>query len=65
MVLNHFSASPESVLYVGDSEIDRILCSNAGVHFVAYKNEALEAAWHVQEHTDILRLLLPKGPMEC
>ena len=64
MVLNYFSASPESVLYVGDSEIDRILCSNAGVHFVAYKNEALEAAWHVQEHTDILRLLLPKGPMK-
>ena len=59
MVMNHFSASPASVLYVGDSEIDRILCSNAGVHFVAYKNEALEAAWHVQEHADLIRLLTP------
>ena len=64
MVMNHFSASPESMLYVGDSEMDKMLCKNAGVPFVAYRNEDLEAVYHLKEHTDILRLLLPKGRME-
>ena len=59
MVMNHFSSSPASMLYVGDSEIDQVLCKNAGVPFVAYKNRALEAAWHVQEHADLIRLLTP------
>ncbi len=59
MVLNHFSVPPESMLYVGDSEIDKMLCDNAGVAFVAYKNEALDASYHVQEHKDVISLLMP------
>ena len=58
IVLDHFSASPHTALYVGDSAVDSLMCQRAGVAFVAYKNEALQADYHVQNHRDLLRLLL-------
>jgi HAD superfamily hydrolase (TIGR01509 family) len=59
IVLDHFSAGPRNALYVGDSDADGVMCRQAGVPFVAYKNEALDAAYHVRNHRDLLRLLLP------
>jgi phosphoglycolate phosphatase len=59
IVLDHFSASPDTALYVGDSEVDSLMCRRAGVPFVAYKNDALRAAYHVRSHRDLLNLLLP------
>ena len=61
IVLGHFSASPRNALYVGDSEADSIMCQRAGVRFVAYKNDALGAAYHVRNHRDLLNALLPKS----
>ena len=58
IVLDHFSASPHTALYVGDSEVDSLMCQRAGVPFVAYKNDALQATYHVRNHRDLLRLLL-------
>jgi phosphoglycolate phosphatase len=58
IVLDHFSASPRNALYVGDSEADSVMCQRAGVPFVAYKNEALDAAYHVRSHRELLKLLL-------
>ena len=59
IVLEHFSVSPRAALYVGDSEVDSIMCQEAGVPFVAYKNDALGAAHHVRNHRDLLKLLVP------
>ena len=59
IVLDHFSASPHTALYVGDSEVDSIICQRTGVPFVAYKNDALDAAYHVRNHRGLLDLLLP------
>ena len=61
IVLDRFSAKPDATLYVGDSEVDSIMCQRAGVPFVAYKNPALDAAYHVRSHRDLLRLLLPEA----
>jgi phosphoglycolate phosphatase len=56
-VVGHFSIRPDQVLYVGDSEIDRILCRLAGVPFVAYRNPELDACFNLNDHLDLLEIL--------
>lgn len=60
IALDRFSAKPDGALCVGDSEVDRAMCQRVGVPFVAYRNHALDAAHHVQNHRDLLKLLLRK-----
>jgi phosphoglycolate phosphatase len=56
-VMGHFSIRPDQVLYVGDSEIDQILCRLAGVPFVAYRNPELDALFNLNDHIDLLKIL--------
>ena len=56
-ILHHFDISPDEALYVGDTEVDRLLCRRAGVPFIAYKNRSLKALHHLQAHRDLLKLL--------
>ena len=56
-VLEHFQVSPEKVCYIGDSDLDREVSARAGVLFGAYRNPALQAAFHLKKHTDLLDLL--------
>lgn len=58
-VLDHFGASPDQALYVGDSQLDEIAAKAAGIPLIAYDNASLEAAYHItslREIEDILGL---------
>jgi phosphoglycolate phosphatase len=59
-VMDHFSILRDQVLYVGDSEIDQILCRLAGVPFVTYRNPKLEALFNLNDHLDLLEILSSK-----
>lgn len=59
IVLDRFSAKPDGAVYVGDSEVDRAMCQRARVSLVAYKNHTLDTVYHVRNHRDLLKLLLP------
>jgi phosphoglycolate phosphatase len=56
-VIGHFTIRPDRILYVGDSEIDQILCRLAGVPFVAYRNPELDALFNLDDHLDLLEIL--------
>jgi HAD superfamily hydrolase (TIGR01549 family) len=56
-VFTVFDASPEEVLYIGDSRVDEGLALATGIYFVAYKNPELRAHLHIQ-HFDELHAIL-------
>ena len=56
-ILRHFKADPHEALYIGDSEVDRLVSEVANVHFAAYKNTQLKAAYHFNDHMDLLSML--------
>lgn len=56
-ILQHFRVRPGEALYLGDSEVDRLVAEDAGVPLVAYKNPRLRAPYHLQDHLELLQLL--------
>jgi HAD superfamily hydrolase (TIGR01549 family) len=56
-ILKHFNLFPDEALYIGDSEVDRLMCESAGMTFMAYKNDTLEAQHHLEDHMDLLHIL--------
>ena len=52
-ILDFFSIRPDQALYVGDSPVDVETAKAASVPFVAYKNENLDAAFHVEQLLDV------------
>ena len=57
IILNHFRLMPEEALYIGDNEIDQVLCERAGMSFIAYKNPSLRAAYHLGDHLELLKII--------
>jgi HAD superfamily hydrolase (TIGR01549 family) len=56
-ILAHFQTQPHEVLFVGDSEVDASTARAAAVPFVAYRNSALEADYHIEQLKDLRALL--------
>ncbi|MCB2144847.1 MAG: HAD family hydrolase [Deltaproteobacteria bacterium] len=56
-VIDHFSVSPEEVVYVGDSPVDETAAKAAGIPFVAYRNRELAADHHIRHLAEIAGLL--------
>jgi phosphoglycolate phosphatase len=57
IILNHFRLMPEEALYIGDNEIDQVLCERAGMPFIAYKNPSLRAAHHIGDHFELIEII--------
>lgn len=56
-VADHFSVSPEAILYIGDSKVDETAANAAGTRFVAYRDPNLDAHHHVRHLSQIVDLL--------
>lgn len=56
-IMDRFGAETHQVLFVGDSDIDQRTADAAGVPFVAYRNPALRAHYHIQALAEIKPLL--------
>jgi HAD superfamily hydrolase (TIGR01509 family) len=56
-ILNHFRAQPHQALFVGDSDVDASTARSAGVPFVAYRNPALTADYHIGQLKDLKAVL--------
>ena len=56
-ILQHFQLRPDEALYLGDSEVDRLVAEETGIPLVAYKNPRLKALYHLQDHLELLQLL--------
>jgi len=56
-ILDHFQIDPGQALYVGDTELDEAAAREAGVFFVAYRNDRLSADHHIASLKEIETLL--------
>jgi phosphoglycolate phosphatase-like HAD superfamily hydrolase len=56
-ILDFFHVGPEYIIYVGDSAVDEKTAKRAGVLFIAYRNNALEAHRHVENMAQIKDIL--------
>ena len=56
-ILRFFGASAPEALYIGDSGVDHQTARSAGTVFVAYKNESLDADFHVSRLMDVAPIL--------
>ncbi|MCF6247258.1 MAG: HAD family hydrolase [Desulfobacula sp.] len=57
VIMGKFNLSPDQVLFVGDSEYDRIAAKRAGTLFFAFKNPNLAANVNVNSMDEIAKLL--------
>ena len=60
-ILRHFACAPKEALFVGDSETDQISAQGAGVPFIAYKNQTLQADYHIEDLLEIAEIIKRKG----
>ncbi len=60
-ILSRFRVEPRQAVFVGDSEVDEATARAAGVPFVAYRNPALEASWHIESLKDLEGFLQSSG----
>lgn len=58
-ILRFFSIGPQQAVYIGDSSVDWETSRAASVPFVGYKNRTLEADFHADRMTDILKIVNP------
>ena len=56
-ILDFYGIGPEKAYYVGDSLVDEITASAAGITFISYKNRNLKADYHAEGLEDIVSIL--------
>ncbi|MCG6908895.1 MAG: HAD family hydrolase [Deltaproteobacteria bacterium] len=56
-IARHFNVQAAAILYIGDSEVDAVAASSAGVTFAAYGNRALSASYHIETLKDLETIL--------
>ena len=57
-ILKHFKIEPENLIYIGDSKLDEEASTAAGVFFAAYKNNDLNADFHINSLKEIEKILV-------
>ncbi len=55
-ILAYFDCEPKDAIFIGDSILDQQHAESCGVPLIAFKNSALQAAYHVNNFREILSL---------
>lgn len=56
-ILASFAITPQEACFIGDSEVDRETSQRAGVVFIAYRNDKLEANHYISHFDQLIPLL--------
>jgi HAD superfamily hydrolase (TIGR01509 family) len=57
-IIQAFSLNKEEVIFIGDSEVDQQTAKSSGIKFIAYKNREIANDALIEDHLDLLNLLL-------
>jgi phosphoglycolate phosphatase len=57
-ILDRLHVTRDRAIYIGDSVIDEMVASRAGIPLIAYKNNNLKAMFHVKHFSQIRSILL-------
>jgi phosphoglycolate phosphatase-like HAD superfamily hydrolase len=52
-IIEHFNVAEDSVLYIGDSQVDEQAASQINIPFAAFQNNSLKADYHLQALSEI------------
>jgi HAD superfamily hydrolase (TIGR01509 family) len=64
-IISALQLKKEEAVFVGDSDVDKQTAESSGVRFVAYKNREIASDLLIEDHLDLLRLILSgKGLQE-
>ena len=55
-IIEHFNCRVDEAIYVGDSRIDEEAAKGCAMRLIAFRNRALDAAYHVDSFLEILDL---------
>lgn len=56
-IMEFFSVTKNELVYVGDTKVDELVAKAVRVDFIAYKNNKLDAMFHVKHFGEIGRIL--------
>ena len=63
-ILEAFKLKKEEAVFIGDSEVDKQTAESSGVRFIAYKNRQIANDLYIEDHLDLLNLVLnQKAPL--
>ncbi len=57
-IIAAFKLSKEQAVFIGDSDVDKQAAESSGVKFIAYKNPAIANDILIEDHLEILKLVL-------
>ena len=57
-IIEAFQLKKEEAVFIGDSEVDKQTAESSGVKFVAYKNREIANDLFIEDHLDLLNLIL-------
>ena len=57
-ILEAFQLKKEEAVFIGDSEVDKQTAESSGVRFIAYKNREIANDLFIEDHLDLLSLIL-------
>jgi HAD superfamily hydrolase (TIGR01509 family) len=57
-IIEAFKLKKEEAVFVGDSVVDKQTAESSGVRFIAYKNREIANDLYIEDHLDLLNLIL-------
>jgi len=57
-IIEAFQLKKEEAVFIGDSEVDKQTAESSGVRFIAYKNKEIANDLFIEDHLDLLNLIL-------
>jgi len=57
-IITALKLKKEEAVFVGDSDVDQQTAESSGVRFIAYKNREIANDFFIEDHLDLLRLIL-------
>ena len=57
-ILQEFNLRKEETVFIGDSEVDQQTAKSSGIKFVAYKNRDIQNDAYIEDHLDLLSLII-------
>ena len=57
-IIEAFKLKKEEAFFIGDSEVDKQTAESSGVRFIAYKNREIADDLFIEDHLDLLSLIL-------
>ncbi len=55
-ILDFYNCDPAEAIYIGDTIVDQYHAESSGVDLIAFKDNSLDAKYHVNSFTEILKL---------